>query len=341
MHEANFYEFHFGPFALAFALWAVDMLDAGRPVLFAVFFALALGCREEVAVAFAVLGVYLMLRGQHARAAVAMTLVSIAYFLIIKLAVMPRFEGPWFDAYKDPTGESTYVGAVRTLLANPLYVWKSLINLPKLALFMLVLAPVAFLPLRRDLLWMALLPALPFALVTAGYGPSLQLAFQYVLLYVPFVFLSSAVALAAVRRAPNGRARLAGAVAALVMASLVTTRVWGAMPPGDQCSGGFRDIPKRRATTPLEGQKARDLTELAARVPKDAALAATEAEQPHLSTRVDALALRNGYEGADYILYADDGTGAESARQALASGAYEIVESRPATRLSLLRKKKR
>jgi uncharacterized membrane protein len=341
MHEANFYDFHFPPFALAFTLWAVDALDADRPLLFALFFALALGCREEVAVGFAVLGLYLLLRGRHPRAAVVMTLVSVAYFLVIKLVVMPRFEGPWSEVYKDPTGESTYTGAIRTVLANPLYAWKTLINLPKIALFLFVLAPVAFLPLRRDLLWMGLLPAVPFAVVTVGYTPALQLSLQYVLLYVPFVFLASAVALAALHRAPNGRARFAGAVAALAMATIVTTRVWGAMPPGDQCSGGFRDIPQRRPVTAFEAQKARDLAALAAKVPKDAALASTEMEQPHLSSRLDALALRNGYEGADYILYSDDGGGAEAARQALASGAYEIVESRPATRLSLLRKKKR
>jgi hypothetical protein len=56
---------------------------------------------------------------------------------------------------------------------------------------------------------------------------------------------------------------------------------------------------------------------------------------------MDLLALRNGYDGADYILYADDGLGADQARQALASGAYELVEARPASRLSLLRKKKK
>jgi hypothetical protein len=63
-------------------------------------------------------------------------------------------------------------------------------------------------------------------------------------------------------------------------------------------------------------------------------------EHPHVSTRLDCLALRNGYEGADFILYGDDGVGAEAANRALASGAYEVVERRPLTRLSLLRKKK-
>ncbi len=336
-HEANFYDFHFAPFATAFTLWAVDSLDARRPLLFALFFALALGCHEDVALGFAVLGLYLLLRGKHQRAALATTVVSMAYFVVINL-VMTRLQVA-------PASESimatatTTSGAVKMLVANPLFAWKTFITIQKLALFLLVLAPLAFLPLRRNLLWMALLPAVPLTLLTTGYGPTLQLSFQYVLLYLPFVFLASALALAAFRAAPNGRARLAGALGGVAMATFLTTRVWGAMPPGDQCSGGFRDIPALRATTAAETQKARDLAELAAKIPKDAAVAATESEHPHLSARLNPLALRNGYAGADYILYAEDGVGNDFARQALASGAYEVVEQRATSRLSLLRKK--
>jgi uncharacterized membrane protein len=342
MHEANFYDFHFPPFAVAFTLWALDMLDGRRPVLFALFFTLALGCREDVAIGFAVLGTYLLLTGKHTRAAIVMTVVSVAYFVVIKLVVMPRFQGAWFsDVYKDPTGENSYGGVLKTLLANPLFAWKTLINLEKIALFLLVLAPVVFLPLRGSLLWMGLLPAVPFTVLTAGYGPNIQVSFQYVLLYVPFLFLASALALASFRRGPNGRARLAGAIGGIAMGTFLTTRVWGAMPPGDQCSGGFRDIPERRPVSAIEKQKARDIAELAAEVPKDASLAATEMEHPHVSTRLDCLSLRNGYEGADFILYGEDGGGADSATRALASGAYELLERRPASRVALLRKKRR
>jgi hypothetical protein len=66
-------------------------------------------------------------------------------------------------------------------------------------------------------------------------------------------------------------------------------------------------------------------------------------EHPHVSTRLYCLALRVGYEGADYILYGEDtgGGGADAARRALASGEYELVERRPATGVALLRKKKK
>jgi uncharacterized membrane protein len=342
MHEANFYDIHFQKFAVPLTLWALDMLDAGRPVLFWTFFLLALGCREDVPIGFAVCGVYLLLVGRRTRTAILMTLVAGAYFVVIKFVVMPRFGSWWFsDMYRDlyPTGENTYGGVVKTMLTNPIFVWKTLITTDKLVLFLLVVAPLAFLPLRRGLLWMSLLPAVPFTMLTTGYGPTVQISFQYALLYIPYIFIAAAIALAALRAAPQGSARLAGAVAGVAMASFLTTRVWGAMPPGDKFRGGFREIPTLHSLNAVEKRRLQDLSELAAKVPKDAALAATEMEHPHISNRVNALALRNGWEGADYILYFEEGLGAEWARDALARGNYEVVEQRPASRMSLLRKK--
>jgi hypothetical protein len=142
---------------------------------------------------------------------------------------------------------------------------------------------------------------------------------------------------------PRGTARLAGAVGGIAMATFLTTRVWGAMPPGDKFRGGFRDIPEFRPLSEADKQKGRDIADLIAKMPKGASVAASEMEHPHVSTRMDVYALRMGYEGADYILYAEDsgGGGADNARRALDTGEYEVVERRPASRVALLRKKKR
>jgi uncharacterized membrane protein len=343
-HQANFYDIHFQPFAVAFTLWAIDMLDARRPILFALFFVLALGCREDVPIGFAVLGLYLILVGRHTRAAFLMTLTSVVYFVVIKFAVMPRFGSWWFsDLYKDlyPSGENTYGGVVKTLLTNPIFVWKTLVTTEKIVLIGLVLVPMVFLPLRRRLLWMALLPAVPFTVLTTGYGPTVQISFQYVLLYVPFMFLAAALALASYGATPVGRARLAGAVGGMAIATFLTMRIWGAMPPGDKFRGGFRQISEFRKVSPEEKQKARDLAELAAKIPKDAAVAVSEMEHAHVSTRLNALGLRvSGTDGVDYVLYALDGAGADAAQGAIAAGTFEVVEQRPASRLSLLRRKK-
>jgi uncharacterized membrane protein len=345
MHQANFYDIHFQPFAVAFTLWAIDMLDVRRPVLFAIFFALALGCREDVPIGFAVLGLYLLLVGKRTRAAVAMTVVAIAYFVVIKFLVMPHFGSWWFsDLYKDlyPAGENSYGGVVKTLLSNPVFAVKTLITTDKIVLFLLVLAPLAFLPLRGGLVWMSLLPAAPFTVLTTGYGPTVQISFQYVLLFVPFLFPAAAIALERFGPSAQGRARLAGALGAIAVATFFTTRIWGAMPPGDKFRGGFHDIPELRPLSAAEKQKARDLAELAALIPKKASVSVSDYEHPHVSTRMDAFALRNGYEGADYILFSEDadpGGGRDNGHRALSTGEFEILQQRPGSRLLLLRRK--
>ena len=344
MHQANFYDVHFQPFGAAFTLWALDFLDLRRLALFSVFFALAIGCREDIPVGFVVVGAYLILAGQRPRAGALLCAVSAAYFVLIKFVLMPRFGQWWFsDLYKDlyPVGENSYGGVVKTLITNPAYVFKTLITTEKMTFFLQTVAPLAFLPLRRRLLWMSLLPGAMFTLLTTAYGPTVEISFQYVCYNIPFLFLAAALALALMGQGKAARIQQWGAVCAMAVATLLATNVWGAVPPSSKFKGGFANIGEFRPVTAAERQKRRDLRELAAMVPKYAALAVSEQEHPHVSSRLKCFDLRDSHDGADYILYAEDsgGFGADSARRAMASGEYEEVVRRAASRLVLLRKK--
>jgi uncharacterized membrane protein len=347
MHQANFYDVHFQPFALPFTLLTLYALDARRWVLFGLAFLLSLGCREDAPIGFIVVGVYLLLVGQRTRAAIVMTIFATVYFVVIKGIVMPRFGTWWFnDVYKElyPPNENTYGGIMKTLLSNPSYVFKTMFTGDKITLLLLVLAPVAFLPVRRGALWMSLLPAVPFTVLTTAYWPTVQISFQYVLFFVPFLFIATAMALAALRRSAYGGPRLWGALGSLAVATFLTTRVWGAMPPGpgDKFHGGFREIGPFRPVTEAEKDKARDIAELAAKIPAKASVAISENEHPHASAHLEVMALRASYDGADYILYAEGsgGGGGDAAQQALSRGDYELVERRPSG-MALLRKKQK
>ena len=117
---------------------------------------------------------------------------------------------------------------------------------------------------------------------------------------------------------------------------------------------GARDFPERfrrtlasagaqllvfRPLSEADRQKARDIAELLAMIPKNASVASSEMEHPHVSTRLNSYVLRVGYEGADYILYAEDGYGSDQAKGSLDRGEYEVMERRPDSRIALLRKK--
>ena len=345
MHQANFYDVHFQPFGAVFVLWALDFLDARRLVLFWLFFVLALSCREDISVGLVVVGAYLMLTGQRPRMGALIFVLSVAYFAVIKFVVMPRFGTCWYsDMYRElyPTGENSYGGVMKTLITNPVFVFKTLITTEKMTYFLLTIAPLAFLPLRRRLLWMSLLPGAFFTLLTTGYGPTVEISFQYVCYNIPYLFLAAALALALMGQGKAARAKQWGAVCAMAVGTLLATNVWGAMPPSSKFKGGFATIGEFKPLSKEERQKLRDLRELAAMVPKKAALAVSEQEYPHVSSRLDCLDLRDGYEGADYILYAENtgGFGSDSGSRALANGEYVEMARRPASRLVLLRKRK-
>jgi hypothetical protein len=137
------------------------------------------------------------------------------------------------------------------------------------------------------------------------------------------------------------RAKQWGAVCAMALATLLATNVWGAAPPSSKFKGGFANIGEFKPITREERQKARDLRELAAMVPKEAALAVSEQEHPHVSARSKCFDLRDGYEGAEYILYAEStgGFGSDAAGRALSSGEFVEMARRPASKLVLLRKR--
>ncbi len=102
------------------------------------------------------------------------------------------------------------------------------------------------------------------------------------------------------------------------------------MPPSSKFKGGA-NIGEFKPLTKEERQKARDLRELAAMVPKKAALAVSEQEHPHVSSRMDCLDLRDGYEAAEYITVR---RGHRRLRlgprpRALASGEYVEMARRP------------
>ena len=346
MHQANFYDVHFQPFGVAFILWGLDFLDARRLVLFWLFFVLALGCREDVSIGFVVVGVYLILAGQRPRTGALLCVLSGAYFVTMKFFVMSRF-GPsmYSHLYKElyPAGEDSFGGVIKTIITNPAYVFKTLINTDKITFFLLTTAPLVFLPLRRRLLWLSLLPGATFTFLTTAYSPTVEISFQYVCYNIPFLFLAAAIALSMMGQGRIGRAKQWGAICAMAVGTLLATNVWGAIPPSSKFKGGFANIGEFKPVSAAERQKERDLRDLAAMVPRSAALAVSEQEHPHVSSRLKCYDLRDGYDGADYLLYGEDTGffGSDNARRALSSGEYEEIARRPASKLVLLRKKQK
>ena len=336
MHGLQFYDFHFQPIASTFVLFVIDFVDDERYLLCAIAFVVALGCREDVAIGLTILGVFLMLSGRLFRAGAAMTAVAGAYFVVMSLVIMPRLGrsnfGVWTASYiyKDliPKGAQSISGVMATLVSSPAYVFKTLVTADKLRYALQILVPLALLPVRRGYLAVALIHGALLTLLTTGYGPTIDIGFQYVADFIPYVFPAAVLALGGMGAAPGGVTRRRAALAAVVTGTVLCGVFWGAIPPRRAFHGGFDTLPM---TPPTEGdrRKDEDLRALHAMVPADAWLAVSEHEMPHLS-RLNMISLRDTSD-ADYLLYAVGSGyfGSDRADRARQAGQFREVGERP------------
>jgi len=332
LHGAQLFDIHFQPVSAAFLLAAIDFFDARRMKLFVLFFIMGVTCREDISVGTAVFGLFLIATRHRPKVGVIILGVSLAYFVVLRFAVMPSF-GQWGFAehYHQlfPGNEHSFVGIVKTILTNPVYTFTTLLTDEKLRYALQILAPLAFLPLRRAHLALSVVAGSYFTILT-DYGPTHDIGYQYSGYFIPYIFPASALALDAIRRGPHGLARQRAAVAALVAGTIITTTHWGAIPPREQfhvAYGNFNFAPP----TPQNIAEQRYIDELMQLVPRDAILGVTDREMPHVSNRVECWNMSTGYQGIDYILYTTDhpiSTEREQYEAALRAG-YTIAGQRP------------
>jgi uncharacterized membrane protein len=315
LHRANFYDFHMQPMAAVFIMWMLYFLASNRNIPLWIFYVVALTAREDISIGLAVVGIFLMVVGFRFRVGFVMTVVSLVYFVVLKFIVMPKFGSWWFaDIYKDLqiAGSKGYGSIVETLVSNPAYVFKTLLTKEKLSYALILLMPVAFLPLRRLYLAMAVLPGFAFTLLTTGYNPTVSINFQYNAYWFPYVFPAAIIALRVLggdTAAPDGTPatstgpgaiRRRAALGAALFMSAATSYHFGALIQRNTFKSGFSKIEFKM--TPAEHQRHLDLKELAATIPRRASVAATEHLAPHVSTRSSLYCFRNSIGIAEYVL---------------------------------------
>jgi len=339
-HGLQFYDIHFQPIGAFFVLLVIDFIDERRYWACGLAFVVALACREDIAVGLAMLGAFLVLSGYRMKAGMAMAVAASAYFVVVRFIIMPSF-GPWgfSEIYKDlyPAGARNFGGIIATMLSNPIFTLGTLLVPDKLRYALQILLPVVFLPIRRSYLVVAIVPGAISTLLTTAYPPTVDIGFQYSAHFLPYIFPAAVLCIAALGREGQGMVRRRAALAALVMGTTLCTIHWGAIPPRDKVHGGFSTM-SMRAPTEAERQKHRDLVALHAMIPPTASVAISEAEMPHVSR--DVIRTLRDTTDADYLLYDTNSGfgGATRANAELASGAFEVVATRPG--LTLLKRKR-
>jgi uncharacterized membrane protein len=316
LHGPNFYDFHWLPLSIFFLFCLFWALSTNRNVLVWVFWALCVLIREDVPVGLAAVGAFLALSGHRVRTGAVMTVLSTMAFVLIKFVIMPAAGTWWFAGLYDdlmPADIRSYGGVVSTILTNPAYLVSTVLTEKKLAYALHLLVPLAFLPLRRWLLLLGLLPGFFFTLMTTGYDPTVSIAFQYTSHWIPYLFGATALALTWMGGSPEGVIRRRAALTAVVAGIVLHSLSYGAILRPTDFRGGFHIVPFH--VTEQERSRYRDLLDVIALIPPDASVAATDPETPHISNRTTAYALRVGAGDADYLLIRKDALGYNKSRQ--------------------------
>jgi uncharacterized membrane protein len=334
LHGGNLYDFHYqtlAPFFLWLTLWA---LDGKRDLLAGVGVAATLALREDVAASLMVLGACFAVTGRRPRAGLAVAGVSALYFAAVKFVLMPRFQpDPSFlfaFASLLPPGGRSFEAVLATIVGNPVFTLGTLLTQRKLVYALQILAPLAFLPLRRAVGWLLLLPGVVFTLLS-DQPPFVQISFQYTAHWTAFLFPALVLALETPGEPSEPRAsrQRRAALVALVLTTLSCSYQYGAILQRHTARSGFDRF--RFGTAAEDRARRAELLALIARIPPRAKVAGAETVVPHVCDRPDAYTLRLGVFDAEYLLFAvPPTTDAElaPAAEAVASGEFGVVEAR-------------
>lgn len=296
LQGVNTFDFHEIALATPLLLFSIYFLESGRDRLFALFLALALLTKEEVALTGIALGLYAVLVKHRPVVGWLAALGSAIYFLVVTLWIMPalgggpnvvRFEGVVAE------GWSGFTGVLITLVTNPFYTFSyALLDPDKLLFLVLLLLPVLFTPLLAVDGWIVALPGLA-TLLLSSYEPQYQLGTQYPAIVVPAIFLLTVLGLARFLRGNRHPALASSLAMALLVSSLAMNYTFGWLL-GKQFTG----FPRPTQRDQVVASFLRD-------IPAQASVSTLSDYVPHLANR-EAIYLFPTVAGADYLLFDAD-----------------------------------
>jgi hypothetical protein len=174
-----------------------------------------------------------------------------------------------------------------TLLSNPWFVSNHTLLAPKLQYLLHFSVPLAFLWWRRPWLLTALLPGLAFTFLATDRPPYFSTGFQYSHLFLAYVVAATVYGIESLRP----KRRRFSALAAMLLLSFAAAFQFGVLLGNREILGGFYRKPVR-GLTQEDRTKLQGMRELVAMIPPDAAVAATETEGTHVSTRRNLFSIK-------------------------------------------------
>jgi uncharacterized membrane protein len=335
LHGSNLYDFHYPPLAPFFLWFTLYFVLSHRPIRAFIFAVLTLSVREDISLGLVICGLFLMLTNRRARSGFYLALAGAVYFISMKLVIMPIQRGgheAFIHQYAGlvPEGSHGFSGVMKTVLGNPVFTLKTVLEHDKLVYLLEIFLPLAFFPLRRTLGLLCCVPGFLFTLLSTGYRPLYQISFQYTAHWTSYLFIATIANLAwlgqiATRRGRAGQAWRRAWIAAISLGMLVMSYQLGALLQHHTTRGGFGVY--HFGTTPEDWERRKNVRALLAMVPKKAKICAVETVVPQVSNRAFAYTLRMGVADADYVLFNVSLGGDEKSRlmEVLPDGTFGVV----------------
>lgn len=303
LHGANMYEFHSLTLISPLVVWLLYFYERGSTAGYWVTLALLLLCREDVALLMSFVGIAAALdrRTGKVRLGLVTILVSAVYFVIVKRRFMTSAdvfmtgqESYSFAYYYDEMmpDKSGVTGIVISLLTNPAFALKLMLEEAKIVFLVQIFLPLAFLPVLAQWGRWMLLYGLAFCLL-ASRDPVSSIYFQYSSVIFPIAFALTPIALQRIQGSGaagalglDGRRLGRAALTAAVVASALVSWKFGGIVDNAAFRGGFVRV--TRLLSPQQQTSYAWIREQVAKIPPDASVAATNRLGAHISNRKEA-----------------------------------------------------
>ncbi len=201
----NLFQFHEIALAIPLLSFATFFLLRRMDKPFLILLVVSLLVKEEIAFIPVAIGVYLFLIQRRRALGLTLAMAGAIWTVVLLQYIIPFFRGSEFnggyyyfgsgiDAGK---GRYDYLGGslgeiAMTLVTRPAYVLQNVLTAPKIEFTLLLLAPLAFLPLVGADVALMLTPILGASLLS-NYAPQFSIYYHYTAAMIPCLFYAAVV----------------------------------------------------------------------------------------------------------------------------------------------------
>lgn len=187
----NFYYFHENCFLTVLLLFTFYFSEKNKPIPTYIFALLTMMVKEDAPVYILFFGLFLLFSNKAKRRGGLLCLMAVVYFAVVTKLMAVYGQGIMTYRYENfifEEGGSIYT-VVLNVIKNPAYVFSQLLKIEKLEFLVLMLAPMALLPLaiKKPSRIVLLLPMVLINLMTE-YKYQYDIGFQYTYATVAFLF---------------------------------------------------------------------------------------------------------------------------------------------------------